>query len=50
MGTIVVTLALAAIVAAIIVFMVRNRKKGGSGSCPGGCAGCPHSGACHRTE
>ena len=47
-GTLVVCLILAGIVALIIAYLVRNRKKGGS-SC-GGCAGCPMAGSCASAQ
>lgn len=47
LATIVIALALAAVVTGIIVGMVRDKKKGKS-SCGGGCKGCPMSGSCHK--
>ncbi len=47
-GTIVVTIILAAIVAVIVYRMVKDKKKGKS-SCGCGCANCPMSGKCHKT-
>lgn len=49
MGSIIVVLALAAIVTAIIVNMIRNKKKGKS-SCGCGCDGCAFSGSCHSAS
>ena len=46
MGTIVIGAILAAAVAAVIVHMVRNKKKGRS-SCGCGCSGCAMNGSCH---
>lgn len=46
LATIIIGAVLIAIVAAIIVSMVRNKKKGKS-SCGCGCADCPMSGSCH---
>ena len=43
LGTIVITLILNAIVTAIVVSMIRDKKKGKSSS---GCD-CAHCGACH---
>lgn len=45
-GSIIVVLVLAAIVTAIIVNMIKDKKRGKS-SCGGGCAGCAFSGSCH---
>jgi len=47
-GTIAVCLALTGIVMAIVVTMVRSKKKGGS-SCGCSCGGCPMSGECHHS-
>ena len=46
MGTIVIGAILAAVVAAVIVHMVRNKKRGRS-SCGCGCSGCAMNGSCH---
>lgn len=46
LATIIIGAVLIAVVAAIIVSMVRNKKKGKS-SCGCGCADCPMSGSCH---
>lgn len=46
MATIIISAVLVLVVAAILVSMVRGKKKGKS-SCGGGCAGCAMSGACH---
>lgn len=45
-GTILICAVLLAVVAAIIVGLVRDRKKGKS-SCGCGCVNCPMSGSCH---
>ncbi|MCR4742682.1 MAG: FeoB-associated Cys-rich membrane protein [Treponema sp.] len=45
MGTLVVGLILLAIVAAIIAFIIKERKAGRHPSCGGDCASC--GGACH---
>ena len=45
-ATIIICAVLIAAVAAIIVGMVKNRKKGKS-SCGCGCADCPMGGTCH---
>lgn len=48
-GTIVVLLAVAAIVAAIAVKLIRDRKKGRSAcSCGTGCSQCPSHNICHK--
>ena len=46
-GTILVTLALAGIVAAILVRLHRDRKQGKS-SCGCNCSACPMAGSCHK--
>ncbi len=46
-GTIIVTLALIALVAVIIVRLYRDKKKGKT-SCGGNCGCCPMGGSCHR--
>ena len=45
-AAIIICAALIAVIAAIIVSMVRNKKKGKS-ACDCGCADCPMSGSCH---
>ncbi|QWT54703.1 FeoB-associated Cys-rich membrane protein [Christensenella sp. MSJ-20] len=40
---------LAAVVAAIVIHLVRNKKKGKS-SCGCGCGGCPMNGSCHSSH
>ncbi len=47
-ATILICIVLLAIVAAIIVRIVRDKKKGASCGC--GCAGCPMSGSCHQKK
>ncbi len=47
--TMIICLVLAAVVAAIVIGMVRNRRKG-KNACGHGCAGCPMSGTCHQKE
>lgn len=48
-GTILVCAALIAIVAAIIISMVKKKKRGKSMVCDcGHCASCPMSGSCHK--
>lgn len=46
LATIIICAGLTAVVATILVSMIRNRKKGKS-SCGCGCANCPMSGSCH---
>lgn len=46
MATIIISAVLVLAVVAIIVSMVRGKRKGKS-SCGGGCVGCAMSGACH---
>lgn len=46
-GTILISLALLAIVAAIIMVMRKDKKKGKS-SCGGNCGHCPMGGSCHN--
>ena len=46
LGTLIVTLALAAIVGLIVFRLIRDKKRGKS-SCGCGCADCPMSGSCH---
>ena len=48
-STIMICAVLLAVVAAIIVNMVKNRKKG-KASCGCGCADCPMAGACHSKK
>lgn len=48
-ATIIICAVLIAVVAAIIVSMVRDKKKGKS-SCGCGCAGCPMSGSCNSKK
>lgn len=48
-ASIAVGAALAALVAAIIVKMIRDRRAGKS-SCGCGCASCPMSGSCHSAK
>ena len=48
-ANIIICAVLIAIVAAIIINMVKNKKKGKS-SCGCGCTDCPMSGACHSKK
>lgn len=45
--TILISVFLAAIVAAVIVKLVRDKKRGKSIGCGCDCASCPSGGACH---
>ena len=45
-GSLLVGAVLLAVVAAILVHLVR-KKKSGDGGCGCGCAGCPGRGLCH---
>ena len=47
MATVIISLVLAAIVAGIIVKMIKNKKEGKS-SCGCGCGSCPMSSECHK--
>ena len=49
LATIIICLVLAVIVAAIIIGLVRNKKKGKS-SCGGNCAHCAMAGSCHNKK
>ena len=48
-ATIIICAVLIAVVSAIIVSMIKNKKKGKS-SCGCGCADCPMSGSCHSKK
>ena len=49
LGTILTALVLLGLVCAVIVTMIRNRKKGKS-ACGCGCAHCAMDGACHSKK
>ena len=49
MATIIISAVLLLVVAAVIVSMVRGKRKGKS-SCGCGCAGCAMNGACHPAK
>lgn len=49
LATIIISLIIVALVAAIIISMVKNRKKGKS-SCGCGCSSCPMSTSCHSRK
>ena len=44
--TVILSILIAVLFVLTIVHLVRSRKQGKS-TCGCGCAGCPHSGACH---
>ena len=46
-GTLIVALALAAVVGLIVFRMIRDKKRGKS-ACGCGCADCPMHGSCHK--
>lgn len=48
-ATIVICLVLAAVIAAIVIKLVRDKKKGKS-TCGCGCGGCAMKDACHGTK
>lgn len=48
-ATIMISVILIAVVAAIITTMIRNKKKG-KFSCGCGCGNCPMSGSCHQKK
>lgn len=51
LGTIVVALAVAGIIAAVIISMRKNKKKGKSAcGCGCGCEGCASKGMCHGDD
>lgn len=45
-GSIIILLALVAIVTLVVIGVVRNKKRGRT-SCGNSCSGCPMSGKCH---
>lgn len=49
LATILVGAVLIAVVALIVIHLVRNRKRGKT-SCGCGCQGCPMNGACHSKK
>ena len=49
MATIIISAVLVLVAAAILVSMIRGKRKGKS-SCGCGCAGCAMSGACHPAK
>ena len=50
LGTILITLVLAAVVTVIIRSMIKTKKRGGSCSCGDNCGHCPMSGKCCRNK
>ncbi len=48
-ATILIAFVLIAVMAAIVVHLVKNKKKGQS-SCGCGCRDCPMSSACHQRK
>jgi NADH:ubiquinone oxidoreductase subunit 2 (subunit N) len=50
LATILISLVIAAIVAVILVYMRKNKKKGASCSCGYACKGCASSSICHDTK
>ena len=46
LGTLIVTLAIAAVVGLIVFRLIRNKKRGKS-TCGCNCGNCPMSGSCH---
>ena len=49
LGTIVISAVLLAIVAAIVIYLIRQKKQGNS-TCGAGCAHCANAGCCHHHE
>lgn len=49
LGTIIITVVVVAILAAIVVKLVRDKRKGKS-SCGGNCAHCAMGGSCHSEK
>ncbi len=49
-GTILVGLAVLAMVVFVIAMMVRNKKKGKSSTCGCGCESCAMAGKCHSAK
>ena len=46
-GTVIVSIALVALVAGIVIRMYKDKKQGKT-SCGGNCGCCPMSGSCHK--
>ena len=49
LGTIVISAVLLAIVAAIVIYLIRQKKQGKS-TCGAGCAHCANACSCHHHE
>ncbi len=49
LATILVALIVFAVLALVLVKMIRDRKRGKT-SCSCGCSACPHAAACHQTK
>ncbi len=50
-GTIAVCAVLVAVITAIIIYLINNKKKGkNSCNCGGGCSGCAMKDACHPQQ
>ena len=49
LGTIVISAVLLAIVAAIVIYLIRQKKQGKS-TCGAGCAHCANAGCCNHHE
>lgn len=47
-GTIVISFLLCAVIARIVVGMIKDRKKGKSSCCGGSCGHCGMGSACHK--
>lgn len=48
-ATIIVGFIVLAVLVALVIRMIRNKKRGKT-SCSCGCSGCPMSGSCHKEE
>ncbi len=48
-GTVLVGIILAAVIAVIVIKMLKDRKKGKS-SCGCGCENCPSANMCHKSK
>lgn len=49
LATVLIAAVLLAVLAGIVLFMRKNKKQGKS-ACGCGCANCPMSGECHKTN
>ena len=50
LGTIVISAVLLAIVAAIVIYLIRQKKAGQKAPAALGCAHCANAGCCHHHE